>query len=81
MNHYTTGAKLERVARIELACVPWQGTRLLLRHTRIKLVSVVELESTTHGPKPRMSPSTPHRVKIMYFGKLLLFHIRLLKNQ
>ena len=28
------------------------------------LVSVVELESTTHGPKPRVSPSTPHRDKI-----------------
>lgn len=26
------------------------------------LVSVAELESAIHGPKPRVSPSTPHRV-------------------
>jgi hypothetical protein len=31
------------------------------------LVSVVELESTTHGPKPRVSPSTPHRVYFLIY--------------
>ena len=31
------------------------------------LVSVVELESTTHGPKPRVSPSTPHRVYFLMY--------------
>ena len=30
---------LERVARIELANTPWQGVRLPLHHTRIKLFS------------------------------------------
>jgi hypothetical protein len=32
--HLTTGANLERVARIELANKPWQGFRLPLHHTR-----------------------------------------------
>ena len=29
------------------------------------LVSVAELESAIHGPKPSVSPSTPHRDNIL----------------
>ena len=65
---------------LSLLSIPFLHTRVIGRSTRIrtlysKLVSVVELESTTHGPKPRVSPSTPHRDKIMYSGKLLLLNL------
>jgi hypothetical protein len=35
---------MERVARIELANKPWQGFRLPLHHTRIKLVQPPGIE-------------------------------------
>ena len=42
-----------------------QDLHLECLHTAVSfLVSVAELESATHAPKARMSPSTPHRDKI-----------------
>jgi hypothetical protein len=41
---------MERVARIELANKPWQGFRLPLHHTRIKIL----VENTkSFGPRQR----------------------------
>ena len=48
---------MERVARIELANIPWQGIRLPLHHTRIKTWS--EYKDSNLGPSAPKADALP----------------------